>query len=556
MLSRSRTRLPRCKLSHSLKFCYALVLLIFAIADTHAIAQGPGSSGTRETFVLSGTVVNSVTGEPIPRALVRTNGLAARTTFSDGEGHFQFEDMPAGQVTLTAQKPGYSSEQDDTGYSVHSVQVGATTGSQTVKLQPQGAIWGRITDVSGQPIEHIAVRLSSRALREGRKSWEQRGMTETDEDGRFRFPNLMPATYYLAVGPAESEGQILPGGAKPTTGFPHLYYPGVADLGSAAPIQLAAGQQAEADLSLSAVPIYRVTGTVTGEQPDRGVGLLLATLSGDDLSLPVGYNMELGTFNLDSVPAGSYILKAYSNSDAQRLNAEQRINVASNLENVHLALAPAIVIPVNVHQQSATSSGVNPPNAGPGSADRPPVSIALLPTQPDGAESFSTFESHGSRNAMTIQNVNPGTYTVSLMPQQPWYVQSASYGQTNVLYDDINVASGQSYPLEITVRDDSASLTASVRTPNSDPLPVVVVIVPQPATKSTPRMVHGISTSLTLSGLAPGDYLVFAFDHVAGLEYANPDALAPYVSQAAHVTLSANQKSQITLDLIQLGKGE
>ena len=532
----------------------ALAALVFVVGIDLAHAQGPGAAGSAETFVLSGSVVNSVTGEAIARAMVRTNGMVSRATFTDDEGHFQFEDMPAGQVILTAQKPGYFSQQDSSGYLARSLQIGPGTGAQVVKLEPQAAIWGRITDVSGQPIEHIPVRLTSHALHEGRKQWEPRGMVETDEDGHFRFGNLMPATYYLAVGPAESEGQILPGGAKPSTGYPHMYYAGVPDLSSASPIQLTADQQAEADLALSPVPIYQITGSVIGEPPDRGVSLTLTTLSGDDLALSASYNLELGTFSLDNVPAGSYLLKAFSNSDAQRLTAEQRINVASNLENVHVALAPAISIPVVVHMQSRASA--NSPSAGPWTENRPPVSVALLSNQPGAANLYSSIEPRAGHNGMSIQNIEPGTYSVNFMPQGSWYVQSANYGQTNALYDDINVTPGLSYPLEVTLRDDGAGVEAVVQTPNNQKLPVVLVVVSQPQAKSTPRIARGVSTDLTVSGLAPGDYQIFAFDRVDGLEYANPDALAPYASQAAHVTLSANQKSQVTLNLIQLGQGE
>src|SRR5215469_9504027 len=59
-------------------------------------AQAPPSSGSStETCTLSGSVVNSVTGEPIARALVRTNGMVQRTAFTDSEGHFQIDGLPA-----------------------------------------------------------------------------------------------------------------------------------------------------------------------------------------------------------------------------------------------------------------------------------------------------------------------------------------------------------------------------------------------------------------------------------------------------------------------------
>ena len=59
-----------------------------------------------------------------------------------------------------------------------------------------------------------------------------------------------------------------------------------------------------------------------------------------------------------------------------------------------------------------------------------------------------------------------------------------------------------------------------------------------------------------MNGLAPGDYLVYAFDHADKIEYTNPEALQPYASQATPVTLSANQETHVMLTLIHAGEGE
>jgi Carboxypeptidase regulatory-like domain len=554
--ARSRSLAPIQSSFLVLLFCAAIMV------PQPSWAQLP--SDTHDTFVLSGTVVNSVTGEAISRALVRATGQVSRATFTDSEGHFQFEGLPPVQIILSVQKPGYVSDQDTGGPSLTRIVVGPSTGPQTLKLQPLSAISGRVTDASGQPIERIAVRLICRNLRDGRRIWEPRGMIETDEDGHFRFANLMPDTYYLSVGPAQSQDRILPEGEKPTTGFPHVYYPGVPDLASAAPIQLAAGQQWQADLSLNAVPVYHVAGIVSGQPPEHGVGLMTFSSSGDDLMLPARVNSETGTFSLDNVPAGSYVLKALSNGEAQQLRAEQRISVAGNLDNVHLALAPAISIPIVVHMQSRATSGAGYAaaglNAGPWSESRPPLNVALLPTQPNANESFSTFQHGANGRVMVMQNVEPGTYTVNLLPQSPWYIQSATYGQTNALSDDITVAPGQSYPLEISLRDDAASLRVTVKgltgLDTASDERADVIIIPQPASKLPPHVLRGVTNTYTEMGLAPGDYLIFAFDRIDGLEYTNPDALSSYASQAAHVTLSANQQGQVLLDLIRVGKGE
>ena len=514
-------------------------------------AQISSPSANAETFTLSGTVVNSVTGEPIARAMVRTNGQVQRSAFSDSEGHFQIDGLPPVQVTLTAQKPGYSTQRIGPNTGAGWIQIGPNTGAVVVKLVPQNAIYGRVTDASGQAVEHAPIRLTARSVRDGRRLWEQRGMTETDDDGHFRFPNLMQGTYYVAAGPLVAD-QLLAAGEKPKTGFAHVYYPGAPDLASALPIQLSGGQQTEADFSLSAVRVYQVSGSITGHLPDQGVGFQLLTSSGEELSLPTSFNMETGTFKLEGLPAGSYIVRAISQVDGQPMRAERQINVAANIEDLRLALAPTVSIPIVVRMESRSASNAGSSSRSP---ERPPISVRLLPADANASESFSSVQ-HGN-SAMVLQNVAPGTYTAELMPQLPWYVQSATYGPSNLLYDDVVVAGGQSYPMEIVLRDDSASLSGMVKSSDaSQPASATVVVVNQPAGKMTPRVVRGIGSEFSVSGLAPGEYLVFAFDSIDGMEYASAESFAPYASQAAHITLTGNQRGQVSLDLIQVGKGE
>jgi len=85
-----------------------------------------------------------------------------------------------------------------------------------------------------------------------------------------------------------------------------------------------------------------------------------------------------------------------------------------------------------------------------------------------------------------------------------------------------------------------------------------LIAVPEGSAKAAPhlRAYYGsfgpdAKTDSTLfDSLPPGDYLLFAFDHVEGLEYANRDVLQNYASQATHVTLSPNQRTKVTLEII------
>jgi hypothetical protein len=90
-----------------------------------------------------------------------------------------------------------------------------------------------------------------------------------------------------------------------------------------------------------------------------------------------------------------------------------------------------------------------------------------------------------------------------------------------------------------------------------------VVAIPERVPKASPKLGYYNPPAdksaeppdgFTINSLAPGDYLVFAFDHAEGVEYANPDVLQNYISQAAHVTLAPGQTAHVKLDLIRTGE--
>ena len=81
--------------------------------------------------------------------MVRTNGSVQRNAFSDSDGHFQFDGLPPGQITVTAQKPGFFSDQDVNGPPIELDHDRFEQQRHHVKLVPQSAIYGRVTDSVG-----------------------------------------------------------------------------------------------------------------------------------------------------------------------------------------------------------------------------------------------------------------------------------------------------------------------------------------------------------------------------------------------------------------------
>lgn len=514
-----------------------------------------------------------MTGEPIRRALVSLYSSPQRSTFSDNEGRFEFEGVSAGRYALAAQRPGFFSQQEVSPHLPQMVEAGPNSATAVLKLSPEGVVHGRVTDASGEPLEYLPVRLTRLALTEGRRHWEPRGFVNTDENGRFRFAGLQPGTYYVAAGPGTGRPQgVFPGLEHAKTGFPAAYFPDAPDLSSAAPIALAPGQQVEANFSLNQVPLYTLSGMITGGFAAQGVSLEAFNQSGDAMSFAAQVNPDSGRFEIRDVPPGAYTLKAFSQLNAnQQLRAEARVNVQSNINNVQLALQPAITIPVHVRLESRAAGQRVPPNRpstgtfvfrGPGAfadGDVPPVSVHLIADAPGGSDTYSVFDGTNGRHELLLRNVEPGRYSVDFMAQGGWYVGSAICGATNLLTDNLVLSQGDACGLEIVLRNDAAVLTGSVRDAGPDTA-ATVLIFPQHRTRMSPQRTmfspnaaEGGQPQFEFPSLAPGEYVVLAVAGAENLEYTNPEIVDRYLSRAAHVTLAAGQTTNVTLDLVSVG---
>ncbi len=92
-----------------------LSLLLFAPAlflVPRLAAQQPSLNSSSCPCILRGTVIDSVSGNPVRGAFVQASTGSGWSAFTDAEGKFQFDAVPAGPITVHAAKPGYLSEDD------------------------------------------------------------------------------------------------------------------------------------------------------------------------------------------------------------------------------------------------------------------------------------------------------------------------------------------------------------------------------------------------------------------------------------------------------------
>jgi carboxypeptidase family protein len=524
------------------------------LQDSVSFESPQNSNGDK--YTLHGTVVNSLTGEPLRGALVQIyfNGQSSMLTGPDGK--FQFEGLPAGQSTITVRKPGFFSDDDfqPSERGQHMATTGPNISPVVLKLIPEGVIYGRITEEDGEPLEGLPVELLVQHLQNGRKAWEQRPGALTDEDGNFRIAELPPGNYVLSAGPSRNPVAFPAKLSQPgAQGIPLVYYPVGSELAAAALISITPGKKAEINLTLSPQPFYRVSGTISGYAPSQQVVLQLRNSAGIPLAYNSRFDSASGTFRILWVPAGVYKLQADA-PDAQghALTAAVPLTVNADLSGVHLILLPTVTIPIEMHVITSRTGAERfweQENYFPGSVQLVARNAGLFElrygSQQVGEKGASSLE---------LQNIAPGTYSVEVNPNGPLYVQSAMSGTSNLLESDLSIAPGSSpQPLEITLRDDVASLTGNVSVDNQ---PQSATILAFSEHTSTPPRIQPTDPAggFQLPFLPPGTYKLLAVDHPDRLEYANPEALKKYLSKAREVTLSPDQSAKIDLELTKVGE--
>ena len=585
-------RVPRCL--HY--FCSALLFtlagaLVLVTGSSAQVSVGELSSGTassKTAYTVSGTVVNSVTGEPISRALVQLSvsqspvfhppdaeeetetfalSYQQRSALTDHEGHFKFEGLPQMRTTLAARKPGFFSPNElDRGLPrANRVEVGATTPSVVLKLVPEAVITGHVTDANGEPLEGVALKISGLQRTNGRRQLQPVGQEQdepqslnTNEDGEYRIAGLTPGSYYVVAVPYSSNHDQAQSMGLPKVSYPVTYYPGVAELAEAAPVQLSAGQRAQVDFTLRQAPIVVVAGLLTGFPSGQEADLQFLNESGDDIAFDKQFDAQAGAFLAHIVSAGLCIIKADAKDALNRpLHAQVSLNATAGVRNIRLALAPALSIPILVRTETTKPPSETLRRSVVGDMQSIPVSVNLHPIEIGRPDVSASVEGGPNNPLLVLRNLEAGRYKVEVVPNNTennsWYVKSIFYGGADLFRQELTVAGGEASPMEIVLRDDSAVLHGTVQFEETEGQ-AAVLVVPDYAPLDPKMTVADDRGEFQIDGLAPGEYKIFAFDRLDGLEYSNPEVLGEYASKAAQVSLLPNEKTTVKVDLIQRGE--
>lgn len=547
-------------------------LLLFVVPNA-LLATPQFQTEARRTYAARGIVVNSATGEAISGALVQLYGARQHAVLTGPDGKFQFDGLPNSGFQLSAQKPGYFSPEQIRRYGAPLKSVNTDEDRPvTLKLIPEGIVYGRITGDNGEPVGYMPVQILWERVENGKRTRENPRSIRTDEQGEFRQAELQPGKYFVFVGPsswpASFPARLSQGGAR---GYPGVFYPGVPDLSSATVIEITPGKHAEINLSLSSQPFYRISGTVSGYGPEQSVSFEMFSASGQ----PIGAGIELdearGTFRSSWVPAG--VCTVIAGSQDPKTNqprfATQRLNITSDVGGVHLALLPSALIPLNIRVEATRS---DTPTDGRNMStffggfnqihqQSSPARVVLTPQEHVFAYRQQQYSESFADNDPTpaIRNIPAGVYSVEVAPNGPYYVQSVRSGSADLFEQSLTVTPGGSnQPIEIVLRDDFATLDGSL-TSDAESASATIIMFSSNSSAESPqqrRNIVGVFTNKApfhIPQVAPGEYKILAVDNPDELEYGNPEIVRKYLSKARDVSLVPNQIAKVELEVVHVG---
>jgi hypothetical protein len=521
---------------------FANALLTVAIS-----AQTLQSSADQNT--IRGTVVNAVTHMPVPRALVHSAD-DHYAMMSDGDGHFEFTVQPGTSLWLLARKPGFLGDRH-TGRAIQT----SPGNDATIPLTPESVIKGRVSTGSAETPAGVEVQLFDHQTRDGISRWAPTATAQTRSDGSFRFADLAAGSYKIMTHEyMDNDPAVAIPGAQ-SFGFPPAYFPAASDFSGAGTIELAAGQTAEANVTLTEQPYHPVKIPLANGEMNGGLDIRVNLQGQHGPGYSLGYNAS--THKIEGLlPNGNYTVLAFTYAQ-DSVSGEVNLRVAgAPAEGPPLTLTRNSSLTLEVQEVFTQTNGSFAANGG---TSQHPYIVrgpqAYLYPRLEPADDFAPWGTGSARPPMNpndtsiaIDNVLPGRYWLRLNTGRG-YVASATMGGIDLLHQPFEVGSGSSIPIEITLRDDSATLQGTVA--NASPSTFVYCV----PVGDSPGQFHEGSTAadgkFNFPPLAPGTYRVMAFaSQKHDLPYRDADAMRAYDSKGQVIQLSAGQSASIQLQVI------
>jgi Carboxypeptidase regulatory-like domain len=517
----------------------------------------------QDKCAIAGTVIDAVSGLPLKGANVTLavevgpNESAPRQSMSastDASGRFVLDGLPPGRYLVLATHDGYAKA--DSRFGERGKWLSLTAGQRVndvlVRLLPNAAIAGHVTNEAGKPLPGISVQAMRSSYAHGRYELHDVAHATTSEAGEYRIPGLAPGKYCVYAKPPAS---LKPKPASDKSYVP-LYYPAAGDRGHAIALVLRAGEELGGiDLNLMPVPTVHIRGRVMDaltSLPSKEAEVTLLSDRGETTFSP-SKSFSSGGFEFQGVPPGSYIVVAQRPSsphEPKTMWGWTAVEVKdTDLEHLEIVVGPGVDVSGRIQVEDKAADDLtkdigkmvgklDPQEAQSLANLTPDIDSALV--NPDGTFIF--------------REVPPGSYRVSFFQIPAGYYLGAS-GAADVLETGVTVSRGHSPPpLEFVLNPGAARMDGTVES-EEQPVPgAEVVLIPDGKQRAQPnnyrQALSDQSGRFALRNIAPGDYTLFAWEQIERGEYFDPEFLSQYEDRGKAVHVEEDGHMTVKLDVI------
>jgi 5-hydroxyisourate hydrolase-like protein (transthyretin family) len=529
--------------------------LLLCLLGVTLLAAQRTSTPAQEKCSLEGTVLNSLTGEPIKNVQVLLHDMSGPGELPPGaitgaDGKFKVTGLDSGRYRVQIVRPGFTEAARRAGDSafVLTLTAGQSLESLVYHLSPGAVIAGRVVDEDGDPVVGASVQVLRRRYVEGSSQLMALNAASSDDRGNYRIFNLPTGRYYVSASVTRNPFRVKGLSAATRDVYPMSFYPGVTDLTQASMIRLAEGEERSGvDFRLAPVHAVRIRGRlVPAPTLPNAVNLFLSPHDASRFAAPFtrrGARVDKkGAFDFQGVLPGSYVLVAFARLAGRQETARLPLEVGdTNLDGIELTLMPGVDIAGHVRFDPGTAP------------DSKPARMYVILRQP-GSGLFvpivnSEVEPEGS---FLLKSVPEGEYrvTMPLVPSES-YIQSVTYGGMDALTRPLTIGEGAAGPLEIVLSANCGQVEGTVTSDDKPAAGVTVVLIPK---LNLPDRIEQIVTDqrgrFVLTGVAPGDYSAYAWDNIEEGEYQDPAFLAQFKDSAVKITVEPKGRQTVDLTLL------
>jgi len=553
------------------------VTLSTGSAQQPSIPRDPRPQPARPgTAVIKGRVIDAVTGQPIPRAVVIAQlrgGNASAVT--DVDGTFQLVELPAGEYTITAQKVlyqqgAYGSKGPRGRAQPVKVADGQIVENLDIRLMRNGVIAGRVVDGHGEPVPGARIEALRYRYMSGARRLQATGTSQsTDDLGGYRIYNLPPGDYYVrAKAPRTTFGADL------SVAYAATFFPSTANAAEAQRVTVSAGQDAVAiDIIAIAARAANLRGIALDarNQPFAGASLYLVQRTRVEMTSRMsGQVSPDGRFTIYEVGPGDYVLEVrhssgFSSTGEDKEVAWTHVTVdGRDIDGLVLAAQP----PGRISGRLIFEDGVPPPDAAkrydvytePADERTPGLN---RPTQSNTRQDL-TFDIGGLWGPQYVMFRTFGFGGPS--SSQPWVLKAMRHGGRDVTGLPLEVESGKIVKdVEVVLTTRISKITGSVtdRQGNAaDEASILIFSEDRARWRDRPFLILAIldrKGRFDSAAIPPHDYVAIALARFEGElaegAWHDPEFLESLRRHATRVSLTHGETREVTLRIVELPGG-